>query len=236
MTAKTGAYRYMAPEVFLGEEYGLSADVYSFGIIAYQMLGDGSFSCVHSTGRHSSSPLLFAKIVLAVSDRLKTDEARASKLMLQAMKTPRRRRSPVRNEAGCVVRTLSDARYRRELREQNPDVPSHFPRAPRIHRSSVQSSPHGTPPNLIKDVSHRGPWEWSGQRPWRHARSTQYCEDSLELWVQERRQSIAGWRGLDAIPTVYMYYEYNCRATGCSNNVLAICIHNAYPNGRAMVL
>ena len=37
MTGYTGSARYMAPEVALSQRYGLSADVYSFGILAWQV-------------------------------------------------------------------------------------------------------------------------------------------------------------------------------------------------------
>jgi len=38
MTGNTGTLRYMAPEVALGKEYNQSVDVYSFGIILWQMV------------------------------------------------------------------------------------------------------------------------------------------------------------------------------------------------------
>jgi len=38
LTAKVGSPRYMAPEVVNGESYNLKADVYSFGLLAYQIL------------------------------------------------------------------------------------------------------------------------------------------------------------------------------------------------------
>lgn len=38
MTGNTGTLRYMAPEVALGEQYNQSVDVYSFGIITWQVL------------------------------------------------------------------------------------------------------------------------------------------------------------------------------------------------------
>ncbi|CAJ1956031.1 unnamed protein product [Cylindrotheca closterium] len=38
LTAKVGSPRYMAPEVVGGESYNLKADVYSFGLLAYQIL------------------------------------------------------------------------------------------------------------------------------------------------------------------------------------------------------
>jgi len=38
MTGNTGTLRYMAPEVALGEKYNHTVDVYSFGIIAWQVL------------------------------------------------------------------------------------------------------------------------------------------------------------------------------------------------------
>lgn len=38
LTAKVGSPRYMAPEVTAGESYNLKADVFSFGLLVYQML------------------------------------------------------------------------------------------------------------------------------------------------------------------------------------------------------
>eukprot|EP00958_Prasinococcus_capsulatus_P014174 scaffold1483_cov379-Prasinococcus_capsulatus_cf.AAC.6 len=38
MSGKTGAVRYMAPEVFSVKKYGLSADLYSFGILANEII------------------------------------------------------------------------------------------------------------------------------------------------------------------------------------------------------
>ncbi|KAK3279411.1 hypothetical protein CYMTET_12702 [Cymbomonas tetramitiformis] len=37
MTAETGSYRYMAPEVFKHEKYGVKADCYALALIAFQM-------------------------------------------------------------------------------------------------------------------------------------------------------------------------------------------------------
>ena len=36
--SKKGTYTYMAPEVFKGEEYGPSVDLYSLGIVMYRYL------------------------------------------------------------------------------------------------------------------------------------------------------------------------------------------------------
>lgn len=35
---KTGTYTYMAPEVFRGEDYGFSVDIYSLGIVLYRLI------------------------------------------------------------------------------------------------------------------------------------------------------------------------------------------------------
>ncbi len=38
MTAETGTYRWMAPEVIMHKQYDQTVDVYSFGIILYELL------------------------------------------------------------------------------------------------------------------------------------------------------------------------------------------------------
>jgi len=38
--SKKGTYTYMAPEVYRGEEYGPSVDIYSLGLVLYRMLND----------------------------------------------------------------------------------------------------------------------------------------------------------------------------------------------------
>jgi serine/threonine protein kinase len=42
MTGETGSYRYMAPEVFLHRPYDKMVDVFSFGVILYEMIEDTS--------------------------------------------------------------------------------------------------------------------------------------------------------------------------------------------------
>ena len=37
-TGKTGTPRYMSPEVYLGEPYGLPADVYSFSLVLWEIM------------------------------------------------------------------------------------------------------------------------------------------------------------------------------------------------------
>jgi serine/threonine protein kinase len=41
MTGETGAYKYMAPEVFKHEFYGLKCDVYSFAMVMYELFEVG---------------------------------------------------------------------------------------------------------------------------------------------------------------------------------------------------
>jgi serine/threonine protein kinase len=43
MTGETGSYRYMAPEVFRHQHYTEKVDVYSFGVILYEMLENKLF-------------------------------------------------------------------------------------------------------------------------------------------------------------------------------------------------
>ncbi|MBQ7060385.1 MAG: protein kinase [Clostridia bacterium] len=39
--SKKGTYNYMAPEVYRGEKYGASCDIYSLGIVLYRLLNNG---------------------------------------------------------------------------------------------------------------------------------------------------------------------------------------------------
>ncbi|MDR1640686.1 MAG: protein kinase [Clostridiales bacterium] len=39
--SKKGTYSYMAPEVFMGHEYGMSVDLYSLGLVLYRILNNG---------------------------------------------------------------------------------------------------------------------------------------------------------------------------------------------------
>ena len=41
MTAETGTYRWMCPEVIKGDRYGQPADVYSFGIVCWELTAGG---------------------------------------------------------------------------------------------------------------------------------------------------------------------------------------------------
>ena len=59
MTERTGALRYMAPEVFLGKEYGLSADVYSFGVIAFNLVEGRQPGVSSSIGEFMSTYIFF---------------------------------------------------------------------------------------------------------------------------------------------------------------------------------
>ena len=38
MTAETGTYRWMAPEVLRHEHYSASADIYSWALVAYECI------------------------------------------------------------------------------------------------------------------------------------------------------------------------------------------------------
>lgn len=52
MTGLTGSRRYMAPEVALCEDYGLSADVYSFGILFWEVAALVEPFRTHSPDKH----------------------------------------------------------------------------------------------------------------------------------------------------------------------------------------
>lgn len=52
MTGLTGSRRYMAPEVVLCQDYGLSADVYSFGILFWEVAALAQPFKTYSSDRH----------------------------------------------------------------------------------------------------------------------------------------------------------------------------------------
>ncbi len=54
MMSKKGTYSYMAPEVFLGEEYDATVDIYSLGIVLYKYFNEGRLPFVERTGNVSS--------------------------------------------------------------------------------------------------------------------------------------------------------------------------------------
>ena len=78
MTGLTGAIRYMAPEVSLGEPYNLSADVYSWSMVMWFILAleppfgfyteDMIQDRVHQRG---SRPALYAKWSVPMGNLLK---------------------------------------------------------------------------------------------------------------------------------------------------------------------
>lgn len=57
MTGETGAYRYMAPEVFRGELYSMKSDVYSFAMIVYELY-EGT---AKGTAKMGKDPVRFAQ-------------------------------------------------------------------------------------------------------------------------------------------------------------------------------
>lgn len=66
LTAETGSLRYMAPEVGIGQPYNLSADVYSFGILLWQVKA-------LKTPFQKMTPLVFKEYVVKGSLRPKID-------------------------------------------------------------------------------------------------------------------------------------------------------------------
>jgi len=54
MMSKKGTYSYMAPEVFLGEEYDATVDIYSLGIVMYKYFNEGRLPFVERSGSVSS--------------------------------------------------------------------------------------------------------------------------------------------------------------------------------------
>merc|ERR1711862_345042 len=59
MGGETGSLRYMAPEVSLNKPYGYSADVYSFGVMLWEMLS--GFKPFAGYSRNMLSSLVVSK-------------------------------------------------------------------------------------------------------------------------------------------------------------------------------
>ncbi|CAN0001645.1 unnamed protein product [Choristocarpus tenellus] len=53
MTGETGSQRYMAPEVFRGEPYNEKVDMYSYGLILWEMLSLNQVFSSMSSAQHT---------------------------------------------------------------------------------------------------------------------------------------------------------------------------------------
>jgi serine/threonine protein kinase len=68
LTGETGSYRYMAPEVFLRENYNTKVDVFSFGMILYEMFegekpfaGEDAYEAAYLVAREGRRPQFGSK-------------------------------------------------------------------------------------------------------------------------------------------------------------------------------
>ncbi|KAG0557285.1 hypothetical protein KC19_11G116800 [Ceratodon purpureus] len=68
LTGETGSYRYMAPEVFLRENYNTKVDVFSFGMILYEMFegekpfdGEDAYEAAYCVARENRRPVFGSK-------------------------------------------------------------------------------------------------------------------------------------------------------------------------------
>jgi len=60
-TGMTGSRRYMAPEVVESKPYGLRADVYSFGILLWEIVALRTPFCGYDTSKHYEQVVLAAQ-------------------------------------------------------------------------------------------------------------------------------------------------------------------------------
>lgn len=63
LTHKTGSYMYMAPEVFKEQKYNEKVDVFSFGVVVYELLSRQVTSAVVSQSGDANMPELYANKV-----------------------------------------------------------------------------------------------------------------------------------------------------------------------------
>jgi len=67
--SKKGTYNYMAPEVYKGEQYGFTADLYSLGLVLYRFLNDNRLPYMPPAPK----PVVFSDKEQALSRRMMGD-------------------------------------------------------------------------------------------------------------------------------------------------------------------
>ena len=86
--SKKGTYRYMAPEIYRGESYGPSVDIYSLGIVLYRLLNDNRTPFMPSSPtpiKHSDSENAQAKRMSGVTiPPPKNADGRLAEIVLKA--------------------------------------------------------------------------------------------------------------------------------------------------------
>jgi len=79
MTAETGTYRFMAPEVFLHQMYDEGCDVYSFGILAWEMLtfetpfkaeGFSEIEAAFAVAKNAQRPVIPSHCPMAIATQI----------------------------------------------------------------------------------------------------------------------------------------------------------------------
>lgn len=127
--SQKGTNMYMAPEVFRGEHYDQTVDIYSLGIMMYRLLNDGRFPFMPPV----SQPLQYNDTQRALERRLSgeimTDPCNADPVLAQIIRKACEYQPEKRfQSAGELQRALQQYRYRQKETEKLvrtvPDLPN----------------------------------------------------------------------------------------------------------------
>lgn len=113
LTSGSGSRIYMAPELLIGKESSIRSDIYSLGIVLYQiLLGDCNRPLTVDWARDIEDPILLEDLRGCLSGKASERFSSAQELAIRLRSVPERRVSRIRNQ----LRSQIDHRRKRLLR------------------------------------------------------------------------------------------------------------------------